>query len=1575
MTSTTDRSPDHTGPNRRQMIGLLITAGALPAIADVAFAPSARADVGALDQLDLDAPLRDLDKPGLHFERLESIAGADHRITFYRATWDGPDGTRPGAIVRDIDVRSESGWITASGESQRFDDQWVVVAGEPELLAGGNYYPAGSSHWLAMESFQLLDETTAELTACVQDVLELTVRWTITSTGPEAQWSLHVLQDAAYVVGYQASPLHAEDEVTEVLCGSRQHARAIGPATALKAWELFAPMALLESARENVPVTTGVHIPADVLEFEHGRFLGEHDQPFAMSLRNESEAVQTIAYAPPGGDRSILNAGDRIGYAFGIVAQAGSLYDTQVAVSRSEYGFDRYRKNVYDTSLTDTVHNIMDLIAIEPDGDDSVDFVPSVSGWWNRGKGFANIEGDQQVRTSTASVVLSANLLASRPEEAEDFWNRRARPLLEHIISRRDIGHTPKAGYGYYSPLCGWVGDANTIVPLWELLRGQSAGVHAIALETVRRKYPFQGRTPMNIPISAYLLTRDEAWLAQAVEVGKWYARRNIETPYTEYAGTRSFGYSYVKAWLELFVIYELTGDTELLDAAHREAKRFMGLFEIRPVPDTSITSPVGEAIDDMYYKWVDSPGLPDYPREVPITEENVEAWMASTTGLTFEQLSTFLINPGGGFTLNPIWAPFLLRLAETVGDDFIRDMAHNMVVGRFTNYPGYYNRQFITAPMRPEYPIEGPPGTSCIYFHHAPAQLGLALDYLLSEHQTRSGGQIQFPSAFECTFVYFRLRTYGHKPGTFYGDENVWPYLPKGIVDVDDAQLNWLTAVSDEAFYLSLTNESDRNQGGRVTFDPELTGIDPNRHYEVEVTHDNGRPRPGRIVRGRLNVRVSAHGITAIKVPGAGRLQPWHQEAQTPDRSGVSYHFDDFDGGGGSTRDRVRAISLPRPDRSGYDVYIQSSASDGSDVQLEYRVDDGDWTAVPEKVYPYEWTVPVHSLTSSFSYRATVDGDARPERHLHLPATVTGELPAGQNVGGDLLLRPSTTPGDPFTVTARVRNTTADVIENVEVLVYARTGWAVEPIQPAPSEIGPGDVVDATFHVRPPANATSGEYAVTGRVRWNGDGDQVLTPGSITVFPPIDMIACDISEANLLGPGASTTVQLTLMNRGPLELTGTTTLGLPTGWTAEPAEQEWAIDGRTLEEFTFTVTASGAEPGSGGTVTVFPGADLEPVNIAVAVGNPNDVIIGPDDPGYRESGNWLTSSLDGPDGTSSRYSPEGLYGGQITWSPTIATPGQYTVSVWYPSNSQTSEDVLFEVVTPDGVHEHHVNQQEDATQWRSLGVYSLAPEQPASVVMTAISGLYTRAHSARFTLAGEAGPPQVHVTSAPVHDDASSSASVTATITAVDAPLADAPVTVALPDGWTAEPAEISVDAELGQSVDVEFTVTPPAGATIDALYEGAVNVSGGTDPFTAEIGSADSARTVWDNHSDNYAEVGTWYSSSLPGHDGRRSRWAHGSADDRTGTWTAAVGETGRYLVSVWYGTDGNTTRGATYEITLADGSTTRVQVDQQWRANTWRPLGFFDLDPATALVRLRCTQAGHHRLNGVQLSRVES
>ncbi len=1318
--------------SRRAAIGLLISAGVLPAVSG-AFAGPTRAHAAPATTPTFDAPLAELDKPGLTWATAGMIQGPHHRIRFHRGRWTDADGTSRTVITRDIQVKVGVRWLSVSGEDERFDEQWVLHTGEQTTLGAG-FYGGADHHWLAPYEISFPSRTVAELTAEAPGLASMTIRWDVSGDNPEIQWSLTAHRDENVVVGYWAGNVMSEDDAEEVLCGARQHARVIDSQVALLSWELFAPMALIQTSVDGTTMTTGVHIPADVLAYEHPRMGYWDDQPFGMSLRNSRDKVQTAVYAPPGGKRSVLTQGSTIGYAFGLVLKPVELYEAQVALSRDEYGFTRYRQNVYGQSMTDAVHNMIDLLAIEPDGDDSVDFIPSVSGWWSRAKGFCNIEGEQQVRTAAASILLSANLLATAGDNARSFWDRRARPMAEHILSRRDIGYSPKQGYGYYTSLCGiGVADVNTSAPVAQLLQGRSGGADHVAMTSLRAS---TSRVEFSQPLSAYQLTDDPGWLAEAAAIAKRHIRTQIDIPYTTNISTGNFGHSGVKSWLELLVLFDLTGDEEFLRASHREAKRYMGMFHLRPVPDGTIVSPVGEPIDDQWYQWKDAVGVPDYPRDTPPTE-TVEAWEVSPTGLTFEQLSTYLHasnSPGGGFTLNPIWAPFLTRLADLVDDEFIRDMADAMVVGRFTNYPGYYHRQFISWPAHPQFPIEGPPGTSAIYYHHAPAQLGLALDHLITEHQTRSGGKISFPYIFESVFVYFKYHVYGHQPGEFFGDTEVWPFFPRGIVTVSNPQLNWLTAVSERAFHLSLTNASAEDGTGTITFDPDLTGIDPTQSYEVQI-HLGETTSTGTVRDGQIELTVPAHGLVAISIPGAGQLQPWHAVPEHQDRSPVSYHFDDFDGGGGSVADRVYALLIPRPDRTGYEAYLQCSAVDGTDIALRYRVGDGSWQEAVTPPYPYEWSLPVDDLTAPFSYQITVGDKVRPEHTLWLPGTVSGTLPVDQEAGGDLLARGSTTPSDPIEVTARIRARAA--ISKAEVEVAVPAGWVTDSTTIAVGELGADQTRDVSWTMTPEPKVAIGPRDLKATLTWvdesGAEQEQALSPTTVWIAQPLRLVEVEAPDLRSWGSDDPIPVTVVIANRGPVEQSGTTTLSLPDGWTAAQESVDWTVPARDLVEVELSLVPEGAAPGSTGAVTVTPGAELSTTTLTVGVLDASDQIVVPDQDGYLELGSWLKSSLKGYDGAQSRYSPEGVHGGRIEWTVTIRETGSYEAMVWYPTNGETTTDALYSVVSADGTVEHHVDQTQDADGWVPLSTHEFEEGETVSVTLTAISGLYTRASAARF--------------------------------------------------------------------------------------------------------------------------------------------------------------------------------------------------------------------------------------------------
>ncbi len=148
-------------------------------------------------------------------------------------------------------------------------------------------------------------------------------------------------------------------------------------------------------------------------------------------------------------------------------------------------------------------------------------------------------------------------------------------------------------------------------------------------------------------------------------------------------------------------------------------------------------------------------------------------------------------------------------------------------------------------------------------------------MDYLLSESFYRSGGAIEFPHVFEADFAYFKFFAYGHAPGTFFGEDGVWPYLPAGLISVSNPLVNWIGGVGNDALYVSLTNSAGAAQQVIVDLATELTGIPRGFSGAVELVTANGSRSTGAAVNGRVTVNCAGARARRPRHPERGRAAP----------------------------------------------------------------------------------------------------------------------------------------------------------------------------------------------------------------------------------------------------------------------------------------------------------------------------------------------------------------------------------------------------------------------------------------------------------------------------------------------------------------------------------------------------------------------------------------------------------------------------------------------------------------------------------------------------------------------------
>lgn len=904
-------------------------------------------------------PPRRQRKPNLTFRRRAQIENAGYQVTFYQATWSGAS-----TIVHDLAVRADGRWVKVNTAAERFGDQWLILRGHRGSAA--DYYGTMCVCWVTFDDLDVKGDRCIELRGTDQGFGDFRLTWDLDGARPRLTYRLTAAESADHVIGYQSFTGQALTAVEEVLCGPLQHAKVVLGRAATPTWKLTGPFSLTQRRISGRPLTVGVFVPADHIPFENDHHLGPDNQRYGMCLIDDDDLVRPVIFEPHLGYRSRLAVGETHVFTVGLVAEPATLAETYERLLRSEYGYRDYRENVFGQSMTDTMYNLIDLMMLDSGLDDSVDFRPSPSGWWSRAKGFIDIENPQSVRVTAASVLLEAYLLTGD----DDVYDRRALPTIEFHLSRNGYGWTPRKGYPVYGDTSlykmGSVPfDASTLAPLYAMTGGRNQGIRALA--EMRASAPddyWLQRAPWSTALALYRMTADPARLRDAEQAAQDYIASQIEMPYETNASPSDFQYYYARAWTELLELYETTGRQQYLDAAHAEARRFASQVFVRPVPEGEVTAPVLPVVS-YTFDWTPS-ALCGYAAS-DVTPEQVPGWVVSTNGATFEALGTFEASVGG-YILNPAWAPFLLRLADHVGDRLLADVASNLIVGRYTSYPGYYNRQFMPQQAHPDFPLRGPAGIGTIYHSHMPAQLGMTIDWLLSEQTSRSRGAISFPSEFEANYVWFKYHTYGHRPGVFYGDRDVWLWMPRGIVALDNPQVNWVSAEGNGKLYLSLTNASARAQHVTLTFGEPQAGIRPDRDHMAWIIRDNGPREPVVVKHGRLRTSVSAKGITAVIVAGATLTIKLHQPV-TPTSGDNSFHFDDD-----SPIGIVRGMLLVKPDLSRYDAYIQAATE--SPATLHYSTDGGkSYSTRAGKAYPNEWTVPVYGLGSEFRYYVRADG------------------------------------------------------------------------------------------------------------------------------------------------------------------------------------------------------------------------------------------------------------------------------------------------------------------------------------------------------------------------------------------------------------------------------------------------------------------------------------------------------------------------------------------------------------------------------------------------------------------------
>ena len=542
--------------------------------------------------------------------------------------------------------------------------------------------------------------------------------------------------------------------------------------------------------------------------------------PMGFTLRNWRNEFQPVAFAPVMGmEDSKFEAGEAFSRKFVVGVRPEKWSGTLEYISDNVYEVRDYRKQE-ETSLTDAMFNIIDLMKDEEYG-----------GWDDSLKGFYDIEGDPGTAPTVVHSAPLAIVAASVFAQDEDFWISRSLPTIEYTLSRSGYRWaTDLVPSGYNKTLetlklNPFASQFNTTYyeGLNTLLGGLNPWLEEIALPDGQIRKTKGYSTPVVSWVqylSAYRMTGNSKWLDEALSTAGRYVNIHIYNPQPALAGQMAFYNSNVySAWWNLIDLYELTGDSKWLDAAkYGAASTIAGIRSFPAVGDGMQTIHPDNKFEGnttMWWKGKEKFRL-GFPRKAgDVQEKQVPQWLVSPVGLGFEQPGTYFLRQKGK-QVRPVfmsnWAPHLLRLYAHTGDGIYNTYARNAVIGRFSNYPGYYATGFTDITMSADFPYKGP-DVSSIYYHHIPPHLAFTWDYLVSESIQRSGGNVNFPYAMQEGFVWFTNRIYGGGKGQIFSDKNVSLLVKKGLVALNTPTVNYVTAVSDKNFWVLLSGESSADE------------------------------------------------------------------------------------------------------------------------------------------------------------------------------------------------------------------------------------------------------------------------------------------------------------------------------------------------------------------------------------------------------------------------------------------------------------------------------------------------------------------------------------------------------------------------------------------------------------------------------------------------------------------------------------------------------------------------------------------------------------------------------------------
>lgn len=722
---------------------------------------------------------------------------------------------------------------------------------------------------------------------------------------------------------------------------------------------------MTEAARCTIPATTvtadGVTwaVAADPDELPFQPLPTVANSTFGVAVRNADGDAQPIVVAPiPGGVGSKLGEGESFDFALRLFVAKGDATEAYAQLAQGLFDFHDYRSNDEIGPLNQTFESMV-RFAMGPWGKFNDDL---------RGASY-----DTDVPGSVKNVSSLHPLSVALVTDSKEIFDTRARPMVEYALSRERFLFTTDPEVTGQSASAKIDGPG---VPLSELtaLEEFSGGRNPDFIELAKEILPEERSLNLEVVqpedvwqnwFAIYRATGDKDWLDKAKKGADEYIQARIETPQTDYTDRESRGMffwtSYAPNWIELFELYEVTGEKRYLEAAHKGARQYAQFVYLVPtIPDENVTVHE-DGLAPAYRK-----NAKRFPL-IEIEKETVPAWRVSEIGLTPESSGT---SKGHRGIFPNSYAAYMLRVAAATGDDFLRAIGRSAIIGRYRSFPGYHINTARTTVYEKEGYAEREKNalnsSNSIHYNHIWPHISLLLDFLVSDVAARSGGKIDFPGKFSEGYAYFQTRVYGTDPGEFFGNKAIL-WMPPGLVKYEDPEINYVSARNDDgAVFLAFANQSKADR--KVTFglDPERVAFAEGGEVDATVWDAAGNATQRRLDPQSFEIEIPADGLTAVRLAG-GKIETEFQREFAASGAAWAKSSEDIQVGNA----RASLVNFGDDMNS---LYVFLRGRDGiAKATLRTSENGTAWAEVSDPAFPYEFSVPVTPDAESLQLQIVV--------------------------------------------------------------------------------------------------------------------------------------------------------------------------------------------------------------------------------------------------------------------------------------------------------------------------------------------------------------------------------------------------------------------------------------------------------------------------------------------------------------------------------------------------------------------------------------------------------------------------